>query len=245
MADEHDDTTRTRPRLSDRSLIAVIALSLLGAAAFFFWPGGSSTDTSDSHAEEAYTADGGEHSTTDSRENGGSRAVVAPAGLPAVQQDLPKPVAAVHSGGDSPSSLQVAGRSIPIDTITTDAGGTLHPPQDITRVGWWVNSGLPGGGAGSVVVTGHINGTAGDGAAHTWTTARNGDEIVLVDAAGAKLRYTVTSNTQYNKTTAFPVDLVNKLDGPETLVLVTCGGEFVGGALGYQDNQIVTAVRIP
>jgi hypothetical protein len=30
-------------------------------------------------------------------------------------------------------------------------------------------------------------------------------------------------------------------DGPHRLVLVTCGGEYVGGTDGYEDNRIVTA----
>lgn len=30
-------------------------------------------------------------------------------------------------------------------------------------------------------------------------------------------------------------------DGPHRLVLVTCGGEYVGGTSGYEDNRIATA----
>jgi hypothetical protein len=30
-------------------------------------------------------------------------------------------------------------------------------------------------------------------------------------------------------------------DGPHKLLLVTCGGEYVGGKEGYEDNRVVTA----
>jgi hypothetical protein len=30
-------------------------------------------------------------------------------------------------------------------------------------------------------------------------------------------------------------------DGPHRLVLVTCGGDYVGGTEGYADNRIVSA----
>ena len=35
--------------------------------------------------------------------------------------------------------------------------------------------------------------------------------------------------------------MVNDTDGTNRLVLITCGGKFVGGALGYEDNIITVA----
>ena len=42
------------------------------------------------------------------------------------------------------------------------------------------------------------------------------------------------------KGSGFP-DVVNDKEGENRLVLITCGGQFVGGALGYEDNIITVA----
>ena len=36
-------------------------------------------------------------------------------------------------------------------------------------------------------------------------------------------------------------DVVNDTEGENRLVLITCGGKFVGGQLGYEDNIITVA----
>jgi hypothetical protein len=35
--------------------------------------------------------------------------------------------------------------------------------------------------------------------------------------------------------------LINAILGPQTLVVVTCGGLYIGGSFGYQDNIVITA----
>ena len=42
------------------------------------------------------------------------------------------------------------------------------------------------------------------------------------------------------KGSGFP-DVINDTDGENRLVLITCGGKFVGGQLGYEDNIITVA----
>ena len=42
------------------------------------------------------------------------------------------------------------------------------------------------------------------------------------------------------KGSGFP-DVVNDSQGENRLVLITCGGKFVGGELGYEDNIITVA----
>ena len=39
-------------------------------------------------------------------------------------------------------------------------------------------------------------------------------------------------------------EAVNDAVGENRLVLITCGGEFVGGTLGYADNIIVEAIPV-
>ena len=167
-----------------------------------------------------------------------------PAGQ-AGQSDLDSPLPAVGAGDKTVRQISGPNSTAPVDPIRTNAQGVLNPPTNVKRVGWWQDSGIPGGGAGSVALAGHIDDVSqGEGAAKAWIGYQPGQVVSLKLANGQTVKYSVTSNKHYAKASDFPADLINKLDGPETLVLVTCGGKFVGGALGYNDNIVVTAKRI-
>ena len=47
--------------------------------------------------------------------------------------------------------------------------------------------------------------------------------------------------TVHKSALADQADQLFNPDGPHKLVLVTCGGEYVGGKQGYEDNRVVTA----
>lgn len=165
---------------------------------------------------------------------------------PAVQAqtDLQTPVPARADESDQPAELSLGERSAPTDPVATDIAGALLPPQDVTRLGWWVDSALPGSGAGTIVVTGHVDDAAqGDGFAKQFARLQEGDQVTLTSRNGQQLAYLVDSVTSVDKSN-LPVDELNRLDGPERLALVTCGGEFVGPPLGYANNDIVFAYRI-
>lgn len=80
------------------------------------------------------------------------------------QRDLQTPVMVVDDNPSAPVGLTVDGAAAPIDPVATDYAGVLLPPQDVDRLGWWADSALPGSGAGSIVLVGHIDDVAqGDG----------------------------------------------------------------------------------
>lgn len=165
-------------------------------------------------------------------------------GTSVAQQDLPAPVSARTADPAAPKSLDLAGASAPTDAVSTDTSGALLPPQDVHRLGWWVDSALPGGGKGTVVITGHVDeATQGTGFASAFANLRPGDEVTLDTASGAHVHYRVDRQQSADKRSGFPAADLNRLDGPETLALVTCGGKFVGPPLGYADNVIAWAVR--
>lgn len=156
-----------------------------------------------------------------------------------------KPLPASGAGTGTPVTVNTPVGSAPIDPIRTDARGVLDPPKNVSRVGWWQDSGIPGEGAGSVVVTGHVDDISqGAGKAKAWSTLKPGQVVSLKLKKGAEIKYKITSVKHYNKGKQFPAGLLNKLDGPEKLVLVTCGGAFIGGPTGYADNIILTGDRI-
>ena len=82
------------------------------------------------------------------------------------------------------------------------------------------------------------------GAADAWGHLHPGQQLVLVDAAGTRHSYLTLSVRAYDKARDFPAELINATTGPETLVLVTCGGPYVGGNTGYRDNVVITAVAM-
>ncbi|MFZ3393582.1 class F sortase [Rhodococcus sp. 7Tela_A2] len=123
------------------------------------------------------------------------------------------------------------------------ARGTLPPPQVAPRLGWWVDSAMPGGGSGAIVVTGHVDDVdQGDGFAARFADVREGDELTVSTGDGRAREYRVDRLLSVGKEGNLPLDEINRLDGPETLLLVTCGGEFVGPPLGYANNDFVFAV---
>lgn len=158
------------------------------------------------------------------------------------QSDIQPPVEAATDDPAAPVSVTVAGVTAPTDSVATDVAGVLLPPQDVDRLGWWVDSALPGNGEGTVVITGHINEVdQGDGFAARFLDLDAGDTVTVTTAADDRLDYRITSVDNADKESEFPADRLNRLDGPETLALITCGGEFVGPPLGYADNVIAWA----
>lgn len=167
----------------------------------------------------------------------------APSSNPSAQSDLRPPVSATATEPTTPIAVTVDGAGAPIDAVATDSQGALFPPTDVNRLGWWVDSALPGSGAGSVVVTGHVDDARqGAGYAKRFAGLARGATITLTGKDGASIAYRVTRTASVNKG-VLPTDDLNRLDGPETLILVTCGGSFVGPPLGYENNDLVYAER--
>ena len=62
-------------------------------------------------------------------------------------------------------------------------------------------------------------------------------------ADGTTRTYSVVERQQYGKT-ALPADRIWTRTGPETLVLITCGGSFNPEIRRYRDNVVVFAVPV-
>lgn len=130
-----------------------------------------------------------------------------------------------------------------IDPIQVTDTGMLIPPRDVQRLGWYSASAVPGeaGPVGSSVITGHINYQGqGTGFAEKFTTLEQGQEFtVFID--GEERRFRVTEAPYRLQKGAGLPDVVNDTEGENRLVLITCGGKFVGGQRGYEDNIITVA----
>jgi len=149
----------------------------------------------------------------------------APAATPPVRMTLPR--------------LHIDAAVLP---VSVSANGLLGVPDNPRDLGWWGQSSRPGMPSGSVVIDGHVDSAAfGPGALFGLREARPGDDVVLVNAAGRSLHYTVVARRSYAKT-SLPVAEVFASDVSPRLVLLTCGGRFDQGTRHYSDNIVVYAV---
>lgn len=140
-------------------------------------------------------------------------------------------------------SLGINDEFAAVDPIQVTDTGMLIPPHDVQRLGWYSASAVPGeaGPVGSSVITGHINYQGqGTGFAEKFTTMELGQEFtVFIDGEERRFRV-IEAPYRLQKGAGFP-DVVNDTQGDNRLVLITCGGKFVGGQLGYEDNIITVA----
>lgn len=122
--------------------------------------------------------------------------------------------------------------------VTPD--GTLPIPDGLAEATWW-GAGL-GADRGVTLLSGHVNWGGRTGPfAELWQD-RPGQEITVTDQAGQRWVYRITDVVTLHKD-ELPrhAERLFSQEGRHRLVLVTCGGDYVGGTDGYRDNRIVTA----
>ena len=108
------------------------------------------------------------------------------------QQDLPPEIRAVVDGPDVPTTLRIVDSTADVLPIKTTADGSLIPPEDVSEIGWWADSAFPGSGAGTVVITGHINDVyQGDGFGKKFSTLEIGSVVTVAGAGGQTWNYRI------------------------------------------------------
>ncbi|MFI9454360.1 class F sortase [Amycolatopsis sp. NPDC052450] len=120
------------------------------------------------------------------------------------------------------------------------ADGTLPIPEGLDEATWW--GAKLGADQGASLLSGHVNWKGKKGPFDELWRLKAGQRVDVVDTDGGKWGYKIDEVVTVHKTKL--AEQAEKLfgpDGPHRLVLVTCGGEYVGGTDGYEDNRIVTA----
>lgn len=176
------------------------------------------------------------------------------------QRNLPEAKVVAGAGAGSITTVDndqngqtVSAPVVGIDGTGGESGAILAPPEDVGQVGYYIRSAPFGEGqVGTTVVTSHIdyNGVAGFGS--VFTSLKAGDPITLTDGNGKDHHYVVSEDPvnidkqdpEYVRKT---METINRAEGPAELIMVTCGGEFLGAGspLGYADNIIVRARVVP
>jgi sortase (surface protein transpeptidase) len=118
--------------------------------------------------------------------------------------------------------------------------GVLPVPDGIGEATWWGTE--IAGAEGATVLAGHVDWKGAKGPFAELWQAQNGREVVIADSAGKEFKFRIRQIETIRKE-ELPARAVEFFGprGPHRLVLVTCGGTWVGGQQGYEANRVVIA----
>jgi len=122
-------------------------------------------------------------------------------------------------------------------------GSIATPTADPAEATGWYRFGPTPGEPGSAVIVGHVDTDSQPAVFHRLPELRKG-KLIEVDREDHRVAtFTVESVETFPKT-SFPAARVFDSTDRARLVLVTCGGPWVGGRIGYSDNVIVFATLV-
>ena len=119
-------------------------------------------------------------------------------------------------------------------------GSIATPAADPAEATGWYRLGPTPGELGTAVIVGHVDTDSRPAVFHKLPELSRGKLIKVNREDHRVATFTVESVETFPKT-SFPADRVFDSTDRARLVLVTCGGTWVGGDIGYSDNVIVFA----
>ncbi|RIV39619.1 class F sortase [Micromonospora radicis] len=129
----------------------------------------------------------------------------------------------------------------PVKPVGDAPDGSIAVPS-LSRhqeTGWYDRGPVPGD-PGPAVIVGHVDTKSGPSVFYDLRKLRVGDTAEVTREDGSVAVFTVESVEHFPKD-QLPADRVYGHEGPPSLRLITCGGEWVGGRTGYADNVIAFA----
>ncbi|MGE5829567.1 MAG: class F sortase [Micromonosporaceae bacterium] len=121
------------------------------------------------------------------------------------------------------------------------ADGSIAPPAaDPAAAAGWYRLGPTPGELGTAVIVGHVDTASQPAVFHRLHELRTG-KLIEVNREDRGVATFVVESVETFPKTSFPVDRVFDPTDRARLVLVTCGGTWLGGDIGYRDNVIVFA----
>lgn len=142
---------------------------------------------------------------------------------------------------DSPDTLYIPSLGVSASIIPESVSeGSLDIPRDPKVVGLARAYAPLAAQTGTTLIAGHVTYNGISGALAQLADIEQGALVVATDSSGKATIWAVTGIAVRDKAD-FPT---LQLDGPHSLVIVTCGGpaSHVNGAWEFRDNVIVTAV---
>jgi Sortase domain len=127
---------------------------------------------------------------------------------------------------------------VPVRPVGLLPDGQLEIPG-ADDVGWYRLGAAPGE-PGSTVLAAHVSWSRRSGPFRRLGELEPGAAVSIGLTDGGSRNYTVVERSQHDKRT-LPA-AIWRTSGPETLVMITCGGEFDPVRRRYADNIVITAV---
>ncbi|KFZ79122.1 sortase [Amycolatopsis sp. MJM2582] len=146
--------------------------------------------------------------------------------------------------GQRPGTIRLPeGGSARLVRSEVNSTGVLPIPRGLGDAAWW-GSRL-GAEAGTSLISGHVNWGGVKGPFDELWRMHEGQEVAVSDAAGGIWVYRVREVVTVHKND-LPAQAAKLFaqSGPHRLVLVTCGGDYLGGTDGYRDNRVIVATPV-
>lgn len=141
-------------------------------------------------------------------------------------------------------TIDSIGLSVPVLATGVQGDGQMEIPDNVAEMGWYEFGAAPGDDVGSAVIAGHVDSFEfGVGPLARLPEVAVGDRVVVEGPGPEPHVYEVTEATRYLKAD-LPTDVIFAPDVPHQLVVITCGGRYVGGTTGYEDNIVVVATPV-
>ncbi|RBQ08195.1 class F sortase [Micromonospora sp. LHW51205] len=171
--------------------------------------------------------------STESSGSGGSGAAAAPASA----------AAPARKPASRPVRLAVPAIKVnaPVTPVGQAKDGSVDVPPltEHDQTGWYDRGAVPGD-PGRAIIVGHVDTKSGPAVFYRLRSLKPGARIQVTRADRSVVTFKVDSVEYFDKSN-LPAARVYGDSGPAELRLITCGGEWVGGRTGYQDNVIVFA----
>lgn len=119
-------------------------------------------------------------------------------------------------------------------------GSIAVPSLERHRETGWYEEGPTPGQYGPAIIVGHSDTRDGPSVFHDLPKLRRGDRIEVTRADGSVAIFEVDSVESFDKG-GLPAERVYADYSRPGLRLITCGGEWIGGSIGYADNVIAFA----
>lgn len=128
-----------------------------------------------------------------------------------------------------------------IRPVGIEDDGEMEVPDE-TEIGWWQHGSAPGL-PGATVLAAHVSWNGAVGPFHRLGDAEIGDRVEVIAGDGTTRVYQVVERTMYVKD-GLPADRIWSTTGDESLVLITCGGDFNPDIRRYRHNIVVYAIPV-
>ena len=181
------------------------------------------------------------------------RAAVSPSGAepddtlsPLAQQLGPRQSAVPEIVAPRPRPVALQMQSIdvarfPVRPVGLEFDGQMEIPDE-TEIGWY-QYGATAGQPGATVLAAHVSWNRTQGPFARLGSVEPGEQLEVALDDGTVRRYEVTERTVYGKS-ELPRERIWRNTGDETLVLITCGGDYNPEIRRYRENIVVYAVPV-